>query len=112
MNEELTDAHEQSEDEDFAAMFEKSISRMGTKLEPGMQVEASILQVGSEWTFLDVGQKGEGVLASAEILDEEGNSKYAPEDKILIGFEDTDRTNPDCDNDFNDVVVYGTVTTL
>ncbi|MFA6687633.1 MAG: 30S ribosomal protein S1, partial [Desulfuromonas sp.] len=86
MNEELTDAHEQSEDEDFAAMFEKSISRMGTKLEPGMQVEASILQVGSEWTFLDVGQKGEGVLASAEILDEEGNSKYAPEDKIAVYF--------------------------
>lgn len=86
MNEELTDAHEQSEDEDFAAMFEKSISRMGTKLEPGMQVEASILQIGSEWTFLDVGQKGEGVLASAEILDEEGNPKYAPEDKIAVYF--------------------------
>ncbi len=36
--------------------------------------------------------------------------KYAPEDKILIGFEDTDRTNPQCDNDFNDVVIYATVT--
>jgi len=34
---------------------------------------------------------------------------YAPENKILIGFEDTDRTNPACDNDFNDVVVYCTV---
>mgnify|MGYP001046769115 CR=1 FL=1 len=36
--------------------------------------------------------------------------KYAPENKILIGFEDTDRTNPQCDNDFNDVVIYATVT--
>jgi hypothetical protein len=36
--------------------------------------------------------------------------KYAPENKILIGFEDTDRTSPQCDNDFNDVVVYATVT--
>lgn len=35
--------------------------------------------------------------------------KYAPDGKILIGFEDTDRTNPQCDNDFNDVIVYGTV---
>jgi len=34
---------------------------------------------------------------------------YAPENKILIGFEDTDRTNSQCDNDFNDVVVYATV---
>lgn len=36
--------------------------------------------------------------------------KYTPENKILIGFEDTNRTDPQCDNDFNDVVVYGTVT--
>ncbi len=35
---------------------------------------------------------------------------YTSEKKVLIGFEDTDRTKPECDNDFNDVVVYGTVT--
>ena len=34
---------------------------------------------------------------------------YAPENKVLIGFEDIDRTEPKCDNDFNDVVVYATV---
>jgi hypothetical protein len=34
---------------------------------------------------------------------------YAPENKILVGFEDTDRTKPECDNDFNDVVIYCTV---
>ncbi|MEO8960489.1 MAG: DUF4114 domain-containing protein [Ginsengibacter sp.] len=36
--------------------------------------------------------------------------KYIPDGKILIGFEDTDRTSSQCDNDFNDVIVYGTVT--
>ena len=35
---------------------------------------------------------------------------YTPEKKILIGFEDRDRTLPTCDNDFNDVVIYCTVT--
>jgi len=35
---------------------------------------------------------------------------YAPEKKVLIGFEDQDRSTPDCDNDFNDVIVYATVT--
>jgi hypothetical protein len=35
---------------------------------------------------------------------------YVPENKILIGFEDTDRTKSDCDNDFNDVLFYVTVT--
>lgn len=35
---------------------------------------------------------------------------YAPADKVLIGFEDFNRTSAGCDNDFNDVVFYVTVT--
>lgn len=34
---------------------------------------------------------------------------YAPENKILLGFEDTNRTLPTCDHDFNDVVLSVTV---
>ena len=35
---------------------------------------------------------------------------YAPENKTLVGFENTNRTLKSCDNDFNDVVIYVTVT--
>lgn len=35
---------------------------------------------------------------------------YPAEEKVLIGFEDTNRTDPRCDNDFNDVLFYATVT--
>jgi len=35
---------------------------------------------------------------------------YVPEDKVLISFDDLNRTDPNCDNDFNDVVIYCTVT--
>ncbi|MEO8819818.1 MAG: DUF4114 domain-containing protein [Ginsengibacter sp.] len=35
---------------------------------------------------------------------------YAPQKIVLIGFEDFNRTSPDCDNDFNDAVIYATVT--
>jgi hypothetical protein len=35
---------------------------------------------------------------------------YAPESKVLVGFEDFDRMQPNCDNDFNDVLFYCTVT--
>ena len=35
---------------------------------------------------------------------------YPPENKVLIGFEDLDRTFSNCDHDFNDLVVYCTVT--
>ncbi|MDQ6761119.1 MAG: DUF4114 domain-containing protein [Bacteroidota bacterium] len=34
---------------------------------------------------------------------------YPPENKILVGFEDTDRTVASCDNDFNDVEFYCSV---
>jgi hypothetical protein len=34
---------------------------------------------------------------------------YQPENKILIGFENTDRTTQECDHDFNDLVLYATV---
>jgi hypothetical protein len=35
---------------------------------------------------------------------------YINEKKMLIGFEDTDRTLPICDHDFQDVVIYATTT--
>ena len=35
---------------------------------------------------------------------------YPSENKVLIGFEDLDRTNPGCDHDFNDVVFFCAVT--
>jgi hypothetical protein len=34
---------------------------------------------------------------------------YAPENKVLIGFEDLDRTRGDCDHDFNDVLIFATL---
>lgn len=33
----------------------------------------------------------------------------APDDRVLIGFEDLNRTLPQCDHDFNDLVVYCTI---
>lgn len=35
---------------------------------------------------------------------------FSAENKVLIGFEDRDRTLPNCDHDFNDLLVYCTVT--
>lgn len=35
---------------------------------------------------------------------------YPAQSKVLIGFENTDRTDKKCDHDFNDVVIYATVT--
>ncbi len=35
---------------------------------------------------------------------------YSVDNVVLIGFEDIDRTQNNCDHDFNDVVVYATIT--
>lgn len=74
------------DDDNFAAMFEASLAGVGQELEPGSKIEATILQIGAEWTFLDVGQKGEGVLASAELLDPHGEPLHTAGDRISAYF--------------------------
>jgi small subunit ribosomal protein S1 len=49
-------------------------------------MEASVLQVGAEWIFLDVGQKGEGVLDVKELLDAEGRPSVAVGDRLTVYF--------------------------
>ncbi len=78
------DMHE--DEEDFAAMFEASLSGVGQQLEPGQKIEATLLQLGKDWSFLDVGQKGEGVLATAELLNADGEPQYAVGDRIAVFF--------------------------
>ena len=72
-------------EESFAEMFEKSFVG-SNKLEPGQQVEATVLKVTKDWIFLDVGQKGEGVLDKKELLDADGNLKVAEGDVLSTYF--------------------------
>jgi small subunit ribosomal protein S1 len=78
-------SQEEEGGEDFAAMLEQSIAG-GAPLEAGQKVEGTVLKAGPEWTFLDVGQKGEGVLATKELLDEEGRLTAAVGDRVSAYF--------------------------
>lgn len=88
MHDDRFDDEEQQDGEEmsFAEMLEQSMPGSRQQLTPGVKVTATILQIGSEWSFLDVGQKGEGVLASAELLDNEGTPLYKKGDKISAYF--------------------------
>jgi small subunit ribosomal protein S1 len=86
MNDDRFDDDMMENDESFADMFEASLSQVGQQLEPGKKIEATILQIGKDWSFLDVGQKGEGVLATAELLNNDGEAQYAVGDKISAYF--------------------------
>ncbi|MDT8440698.1 MAG: 30S ribosomal protein S1 [Desulfuromonadales bacterium] len=71
--------------EDFAALLEQSMAGM-TLLKPGQKVTATILQISDEWLFLDVGQKGEGVLECKELLDDEGQLTVQVGDRLSVYF--------------------------
>ncbi len=86
MNDDRFDDDMMDNDESFADMFEASLSQVGQQLEPGNKIEATILQIGKDWSFLDVGQKGEGVLATAELLNNDGEAQYAEGDKFSAYF--------------------------
>jgi len=85
MSDETFDDQEMSEESSFAEMFEASMVGK-TRLEPGQKIDATVLQIGSEWLFLDVGQKGEGVLDRKEVLDDEGKLTVAVGDKVSAFF--------------------------
>jgi len=85
MSDETFTDQEPNEEDSFAAMLEQSM--LGTtRLEPGQKIDATVLQIGDEWIFLDVGQKGEGVLDRKELLDNEGKLSVAAGDTVSAYF--------------------------
>jgi len=80
------DEPQDGEELSFAEMLEQSMPGNRPALTPGTKVTATLLQIGSEWSFLDVGQKGEGVLASAELLDNNGEPLFKKGDKVTAYF--------------------------
>jgi len=85
MSDQHDDGFPGTEEESFAAMFAASQSKSG-RLKPGEQTQAKVLHVSGDWIFLDIGQKGEGVLERRELADAEGNLVVAPGDIITAWF--------------------------
>ncbi|NLC70270.1 MAG: 30S ribosomal protein S1 [Desulfuromonadaceae bacterium] len=70
----------------FAELFEESLKTAKVRLEPGQKIDGKVLQIGGDWIFLDVGQKGEGILDARELLDAEGNLTVSVGDKVSAYF--------------------------
>jgi small subunit ribosomal protein S1 len=67
-------------DEDFASMFEASIQ--AKRIEKGQTVEGTIVAIGGEVAFVNVGGKGEAVIEIAELKNDEGALEVAIGDRI------------------------------
>jgi small subunit ribosomal protein S1 len=66
--------------EDFAAMFEASIQ--AKRFERGQTLEGTIVAIGPEVAFVDVGGKGEATIEVDELKDAEGDLDVAVGDRI------------------------------
>ena len=67
--------------EDFASLYEDSLSGMDS-LEPGQQIETTIVSISGDSIFLELSGKSEGILDRAELADSEGNVSVQEGDKI------------------------------
>ena len=67
-------------EEDFASMFEASVK--AKRFETGQTLEGTIVAIGPEGAFVDVGGKGEATIEIAELKDDDGNLEVAVGDRI------------------------------
>jgi small subunit ribosomal protein S1 len=67
-------------EDDFAAMFEASVK--AKRFETGQTIEGTIVAIGPEGAFVDVGGKGEATIELAELKDDEGNLEVAVGDRV------------------------------
>jgi len=67
-------------EDDFAAMFEASFQ--AKRVENGQTIEGTIVAIGPEVAFVDVGGKGEATIDVAELKDDEGDIEVAVGDRI------------------------------
>ncbi|MBC7745211.1 MAG: DUF4114 domain-containing protein [Flavobacterium sp.] len=89
--------------------------KLGT-FDPGVSIGFVLLNNGWD-KVAKVVNKNAPHFCSAKVLNPEDNIQlkphtilfnYSAENKVMIGFEDTDRSLPECDDDFNDEVIYAT----
>ena len=88
-DEEKTETPGEPEEESFGEMFDRSFVAP-TRYEPGRKVSARVVKVTAEWVFLDLGRKGEGVLAAKELLDEAGTVAVKEGDALEAYFVSSD----------------------
>jgi small subunit ribosomal protein S1 len=67
-------------EEDFASMFEASVQ--ATHFEKGQTIEGTIVAIGPEVAFVNVGGKGEAVIDIGELKNADGDLEVAAGDRI------------------------------
>ncbi|HAM32542.1 MAG: 30S ribosomal protein S1 [Deltaproteobacteria bacterium RBG_16_66_15] len=88
-DEEKKGTREEPEEESFGELLDKSFVPP-TRYEPGQKVAARVIKVTPDWVFLDMGRKGEGVLAAKELVDDAGTVGVKEGDTLAAYFVSSD----------------------
>ena len=72
----------EAEEEDFSALFEASLKKVDERVRTDSKVTGTVVSIGDEWAFVDIGGKSEGVIATQELLDEDGKPSVAVGDAV------------------------------
>ncbi|MEW6111837.1 MAG: 30S ribosomal protein S1 [Thermodesulfobacteriota bacterium] len=77
-------ANEVAEDQhdDFAELLNANESGRDVVVHKDAKTEGTIVSIGQEWIFVDIGAKTEGVIAREELVDADGNLPVAVGDKL------------------------------
>lgn len=70
------------ETEDFAALFESQQHQQDVFVARDSRIEGTIVSIGDEWVFVDVGGKTEGAISREELLDEDGQLPFREGDSL------------------------------
>jgi len=70
--------------ESFEELFKAEDTKKLKRIEPGQKITATIVGIGEETSFLDVGGKSEGVLNSSELIDKDGELSKQIGDSIDV----------------------------
>ncbi len=72
------------DDADFDALLESSFSPTKTHVNAGDKVDAQIVSIGTEYLYLDLGTRTEGLLSRLEIADDDGELTVNEGDRITV----------------------------
>ena len=62
----------QGESDDFAALFEASQKETDSVVPRDRELQGTVVSIGSEWVFVDIGAKSEGAIARDELVGSDG----------------------------------------
>lgn len=80
----LFDDAKPNQSQDFASLFEESLSQTTKKLHVGDKLQSEILSIGKTESFVSTGTPQDAVILTADLLDENQNLKYKTGEMIDI----------------------------